>query len=99
MKYEDIPRDPETKGILVEQVEFPIRYTLLAPIEVAGVETSEIDIQEPTVADLKTARKADDNVDRSVRLLCCVSPLAEGDAQRMGTRDFNRLSEALGSFL
>lgn len=99
MKYEDLPRDPETKDILVEGVRFPIRYTLLTPIEAAGVETSEIDIEEPTVADLKLARKADDNVDRSVRLLCCVSPLAEDDAQAMGTRDFNRLSEVLGSFL
>ncbi len=99
MKYEDLQRDPETKAFLVERVEFPIRYALLKPIEVAGVETSEIDIEEPTVADLKLARKADDNVDRSVRLLCCVSPLAEGDTQAMGTRDFNRLSEVLGSFL
>lgn len=99
MKYEDLPRDPKTKDILVEQVRFPIRYTLLTPIEVAGIETSEIDIQEPTVADLKVARQPSDNVERSVRLLCCVSPLAEGDTQSMGTRDFNRLSTVLGSFL
>lgn len=99
MKYEDLPRDEKTKEIQAEKVEFPVLYPLLTPIDVAGVKTSGIEIREPTVADLKAARTVTDNVERSVRMLCCVSVLAEDDAESLGTRDFNRVSEVLGAFL
>lgn len=99
MNYEDLPRDEKTGAILIEKAEFPVVYPFLTPVEIAGVERAEIELGEPTVADLKAARTAKDSIDSTVRLLCCVSDMTEDEAQKLATRDFKRISDTLAPFL
>lgn len=99
MLYEDLPRHEKTRAILIEKAEFPIVYPFLTPAKIGGVERTEIELTEPTVADLKTARTAKDSIDSTVRLLCCVSDMTEDEAQKLATRDFKRISDTLAPFL
>ena len=102
MRYEDLPRDEKSEEILIERVEFPIEYRLLTPLQVAGSEVSEIGLKEPTVSDLQLSRSVKgDGIPQTLRIISLLADptLAEDDVKRMATRDFNRISEVLGSFL
>ena len=99
MDYQDLPRDADTLEIQVDQVEFPIQYTLLTPITVDGSPCEELTIREPTVADIEASDKDKDSLKKTLRLLSLVCEVAPDDVRRLGTRDYARLSDTVASFL
>ena len=97
MKYEDLPRD-EKQAILIEKVEFPIRYQLLSPLKGANG-TGDLEMREPTVLDLEISNKESTDIGRSVALLSHLLELTPEEVRKLGTRDFARLSNTVTAFL
>ena len=93
MNYEDLPRGKNNE-VLAEKVKFPITYTMLTPIG----QHLQVVMREPTVLDLKVARKQQGD-DATITMLSNLLELAPDEVQKMGTRDYSRLSEVIGSFL
>ena len=98
MEYKDIPRG-EDGEIQIEKVEFPIRYPLLSPIQVDGVELKEVSLREPTVRDIETSQKEKRGLPTVTRLLTLVAEMTPGQVSSMGSRDFSRIEQVLASFL
>ncbi len=99
MRYEDMPRDEKTGAIEAEKVEFPVRFRLLTPLETAGGKRGELEMREPTVLDLETSNREKSDVARSVALLSNLLEVSPGEARRLGTRDYSRLTAAVAAFL
>lgn len=99
-KYDDLPRDERTGAIRAEQVEFPVRYQFLSPIDAGGVRgVSEVEMREPTVHDLEAANREKTDTARAAALLANLVELSPDEVRRMGTRDFSRLFGVVAAFL
>ena len=99
MRYEDLPRHEESGTVLAERVEFPITYRLLTSLRIDGQEREEIEMREPTVLDLETAQREKGNLGITISLLSNLLKLTPEEVRRLGTRDFQRLSETVSVFL
>ncbi len=98
MNYEDLPRDEESKAILIEEVQFPIRFPLLSPLK--GAErTGDLEMREPTVLDLELSNKESGDIGRTIKLLSNLLELSPDEVRALGTRDFARLSNTVSAFL
>ncbi len=97
--YDDIPRDPKTGAIQADEVEFPVRFRLLRPIETTGGKREELEMREPTVLDLETSNREKTDFARTVALLANLVELSPDELRRMGTRDYSRLAGAVAAFL
>ena len=95
MRYKDLPRDEKSKVLLADQVEFPIVYTLLKPLD----NRLEFEMREPTVLDLEISNKEKTDIGRTIALLSNLLELSPDDVRKLGTRDFARLSNTVMAFL
>ena len=99
-KYDDLPRDENTGAIQAEQVEFPVRYRFLSPIDAGGVRgVAEVEMREPTVLDLEAANREKTDTARAAALLANLVELSPDEVRQMGTRDFSRLFGVVAAFL
>lgn len=97
-KYENLPRDKKMKAIVVEEVAFPIRYTLMTPVEVDGATRGEIDIHELSVGEIEAASAERNNFRMTVLLVANALRIAPDDVRRLGSRDYANLSRTVSAF-
>lgn len=97
-KYEDLPRD-KAGAIKPLEVEFPVEFGLSSSIKSSGAELESLSLREPTVADLEIAEKQDSGLDRMLRMLSLLADASPDDLRALGTRDYARLQDLVGSFL
>ncbi len=96
--YEDLPRNPETGAVEAERVEFPIRYSLLSPIDSMSGPLGAVELREPTVLDLEAVYREKTEMGRAIALLSNLLELSPGEVRRFGARDYARLSETVAAF-
>lgn len=99
MKYEELPRDEKTKAIVAEDVEFPIHYTLMSPVEINGVMSAEIDVCELTVGEIEATNRERDLFRQTVLLVANALHITPEDVRGMRSRDYGRLSRLVSAFL
>ena len=99
-KYDDLPRDEKTGAIQAEQVEFPVRYRFLLPIDAGGVRgVAEVEMRAPTVLDLEASDREKTDTARAAALLANLVELSPDEVRQMGTLDFSRLFGVVAAFL
>lgn len=98
-EYEDLPRETETKSLIVDQIVFPINYNLLTPVTVDGEKIEKVVVREPTVLDVEIAYREKAEFDKIKRILAQVMELKPDDIKQFGSRDFSRLGELVVAFL
>ena len=97
MKYRELPRD-EQGDILAEEIRFPVEVPLLKPVKADEGTRSVLQVEEPLVRDIEIANREKTRVGAGIVLIALVSDLTPEQARGMGSRDFKRLSELVGSF-
>ena len=98
MKFEDLPRD-DKGDIEPLKAEFPVEFDLSTPIEADGRKLESLSIREPTIRDVEIADQEKTGLARMLRVVSLVAEVSPGALRALGTRDYVRLQEMLGSFL
>ncbi len=91
-RYEDLPRDDNTRAVQAERAAFPVRYSLLSASDSTSGPRSEIELREPTALDFETIQREKTAMGRSIALLSHLLELSPDEARRLGARDYARLS-------
>ena len=91
MNFKDVPRNRKGK-VIVDQVRFPIRYQMLKPVERAERTVEDVDLQEPTVAEVEVANKEPTPTASNIRLIALAAGLSTDEVRAMGMRDYLPLS-------
>ncbi len=105
IKYDDLPRlaapDGEAVGAIdVDRVDWPVRYRLARPIETAAAtQLDEIELREPTVADLEVAARQKAPMAQKVTIIAHLAEMSPDDVRRLRTRDYARIVELIEAFL
>ena len=97
--YEDLPRDEKTGAVQADAVEFPIRFSLLRPLETTAGKRDALEMREPTVLDLEVANRQKEDMARTIALVSALTETSPDEVRSMGTRDFARLAGAVAVFL
>lgn len=71
----------------------------MSGIERDGATVSSLSIREPTVADVEIADKEKSGLARMLRMLCAIADISPDTARALGTHDYARLQEFVGSIL
>ena len=98
MKFEDLPRDGDG-NVIPDQVEWPLEYALVRPVESGGRKIEEVTLREPDTTDLELSWKAKSEVGRMIVLIATIGSLSPEDVRAFKAIDFTRLAKAVGDFL
>lgn len=97
-KFEDLPRD-EDGAVLAEEVKFPVRVTLLRPVEAEGRTIEALTLREPTALDIEQAYGHDLEATRMIHMLSSLAELAPGEVRALKSLDFSRAAKLVAAFL
>ena len=69
------------------------KITLSRPVEINGVKQGQLQLREPTVGDLRAAKKqgGDDNESQEIHLFASLAQCAPADIERLKMRDYARV--------
>ena len=92
--------EPKLPEYLTEHEDGSVSVRFKRPVQLGGVEVSEIRLRELTVADQIAASRAGKGVEVDVMLICNLSEAATPDeVKALPSRAFNRLQDGLRLFL
>ena len=98
MNYDALPRDDKGK-IISREIEFPVRFDLLAPIPDGETEIDMVEMREPTLGDIEISSEVKGALPATRRLIAMTSGVDEDTLKGLRARDYRRVNEVLDSFL
>lgn len=76
-----------------------VTVTLSKPINVEGVEVTELTLREPTVKELLAQDKVVGETAQMVAMVAALADIPDASMKQISARDFVKLSKAVGDFL